>query len=196
MPNIRLDIDVGVLRKRLGLSEEQLPDDASDDQIAAAFASQTEKPEEREDHRVEEVEEPEAEPTRASRPAVPSGHVIVDEANWARMEEALKASQRIERKVHETERDRDVEDAITAGKFPPSRAEHYKLLYDKDPEGTKQLFADLAKDLVPVEARGVGKADDFDPDHAYPGEWLPEVQARRDAAESGRPLRAVMQAGD
>jgi hypothetical protein len=63
-------------------------------------------------------------------------------------------------------RDAIIEQAILAGKFPPTRRDHYRALYDADPEGTRGLIARLASALPAADIAGtLGEP-------AYPPEWL------------------------
>jgi hypothetical protein len=41
--------------------------------------------------------------------------------------------------------------AVQQGKFPPSRVDHYRGLYEADPIGTEQLLAALEPGLLPGE---------------------------------------------
>jgi Mu-like prophage I protein len=62
------------------------------------------------------------------------------------------ATARVEQiKAH---RERVLDAGIKAGKFAPARAEHYRALFESDPEGTEQLIDGLAEGLVPVDERG------------------------------------------
>ena len=47
--------------------------------------------------------------------------------------------------------------------------------HDADPEGTARLIIGMADNVVPVEARGTGRSDEFATHDAYPQHWLPEV---------------------
>jgi hypothetical protein len=51
------------------------------------------------------------------------------------------------------ERDTVLAGAMTNGKFPQSRLDHYKAMWDRDPDGTRRHVEALAAGLVPV---GVG----------------------------------------
>jgi hypothetical protein len=41
--------------------------------------------------------------------------------------------------------------AVQEGKFPPSRVDHYRALYETDAEGTEKLIAALTPGLPPGE---------------------------------------------
>jgi len=49
-------------------------------------------------------------------------------------------------------RDYLIEQAVTAGKFPPERAAHYREQYDRDAAGTERLLASLA--AIPMGVLG------------------------------------------
>jgi hypothetical protein len=48
--------------------------------------------------------------------------------------------------------------AVAAGKILPSRVDHYRIQYDRDPKGTEQLITALAAVLPPEEAARVSAA--------------------------------------
>jgi hypothetical protein len=132
------------LRERLGLAE-----DADEDAILAAVDALREtKPADGEhtDNKAEE-ETPAA-------PALPEGIVTIDEATLTQLREqasegvAARAQQRTEA------RDRALDDAIKAGKFPPARRDHWAKYYDADPEGARTTLASLEAGLVPLVDQG------------------------------------------
>jgi hypothetical protein len=55
-------------------------------------------------------------------------------------------------------RERLLAAAVAVGKFPESRVDHYRLLYDRDPKGTEQLIDALAAVLPPEHAARVSAA--------------------------------------
>jgi hypothetical protein len=205
-------VELSDLRERLGLTAEQLPDDATPEQIMAAFAQ--EPPESRQTP----TTPPEATPP-ASTPAagggddpagsretstpeevaaaaatartprnVPEGMIVIDPAVFASMEQRMKRQDRIEARFHEQDRDILLKEAVEAGKFPPARKPHYEKMYDADVEGTKALIASMAPNMIPVAERGGagGEIDTFSDEDAYPAEWLPEVNDKNRQVTVGR----------
>lgn len=91
--------------------------------------------------------------------AAADGTVRVDAATWAETQRqaregaAARAEQRTER------REALLSDAVKAGKFPPSRIDHYRKLHSADAKGTEKLIADLAAGTVPVTERGTARED-------------------------------------
>lgn len=84
------------------------------------------------------------------------------------------------------DRDRVIVDAVADGKIPPSRAEHWEQAWERDPEGTRTLLTasveqgGLAAGLLPVgDTIGAEHPTEDLTVEAYPSEWLPEVQQRR-----------------
>jgi hypothetical protein len=67
-----------------------------------------------------------------------------------------------------------VDDAIRAGKFAPSRREHWLRVAEADPEGTAQLLAGLTAGTVPVSDLGLPGGDGFDIDAEFAGIFPPE----------------------
>lgn len=157
-------MDPGKIREALGLSP-----DASDSDVTAALASAglvptaaTPEP---------TMNEPKPEPVAASLdPAkLPEGVMVLDasvvkalQAQAARGDAAFKEIQR-------NRRDQVLAAAVEAGKFPPSRLEHWTKLWDADPEGTERQVNSLAPGLVPVSASGYPGTETFEQDNAYYG---------------------------
>lgn len=188
---------IKLLRARLGVSAEVLPDDATDEQLSKVLAETPQEepppaetpPAETPPAETPPEETPPAETppaptteeaelvTAAQMPNLPNGMVLIDKEVWAGLQNDVKRHTNLERKLNEQERDQILAQAVTDGKFPPSRKSHYAGLYDKDPEGTKQFIASLAADIVPVEQRGTSQTVDWDEEDAYPSDWLPEIQA-------------------
>ncbi|SFK92543.1 ATP-dependent protease ClpP, protease subunit [Streptosporangium canum] len=135
------------LRERLGLNA-----DADEATILAAV-----------DEALAERAEPETTPAPAAEPVaaqLPEGTVLVDSERLAQLERqaaegvAARAQQRIEA------RDRDLDDAVRAGKFPPARREHWARLYDADPDGTRQTLNSLAEGTIPLADIGAPGGDE------------------------------------
>ena len=85
---------------------------------------------------------------------------------------------------HLDERERVVSAAIAAGKFPPSRRQHYEALYDASPDVAKQTIASLAALLPPTAASA-----DPPPGPAYNESWLSFYELRNiEAAKRGEHL--------
>lgn len=93
-------------------------------------------------------------------PAEPEGEgaeastVTVDRATWRETQRQAREGAEARGEQRRSARDQVIASAVEDGKFPPYRADHYRGLYDSDPEGTEQLIANLADGLVPVDERG------------------------------------------
>lgn len=148
--------DLSGIRSRLGL-----PDDADEAAILAALDEKLSKPATQPDP----ATEPEGAAEGAPAPApelvaagaakLPPGVVTIDADRLAALERDAKAgAAALNRQVTE-DRDRFIGEAVRAGKFAPARVEHWKVLWDKDPDGTRSTIDALAAGLVPVgEPRG------------------------------------------
>ncbi|MUN41414.1 phage protease [Actinomadura litoris] len=152
-------MDAALLRQALGLSPE-----ATDDEVRTALTTQgitPTPPAPAGDPEDQAPADPEGEGGDA--PAAPAtdpaetlapGTVTIDEAALAELREqalegvAARAQQRREA------RDRALDDAIKAGKFPPVRRPHWESYWDKDETGAKEALASLAPGLVPVQDAG------------------------------------------
>lgn len=145
------------LRERLGLAE-----DADEDAILAAVDALRETKPADEDGDQSAADKPADEAPAA--PMLPDGIVTIDEATLTQLREqasegvAARAQQRTEA------RDRTLDDAVKAGKFPPARRDHWAKYYDADPDGAKQALASLAAGLVPLADNGApGGEETVDP---------------------------------
>jgi hypothetical protein len=192
-------IDLDALRQRLGL-----PADATEEQINAALA-ETPEPEGEpggepegggEGDGGEQEGDGEGEPQGAqpqpvaARAALPEGVVAIDEQELQRLRAGAQTAEQLAADRAREDRDRILAQALTEGRFPRSRRDHWAQAWDRDPEGTRTLLtaseADggLARGLIPVEARGVEPTDEAggtpDAEHeAYMHSHFPQVMARR-----------------
>lgn len=123
----KMDVDVDVLRKRLGLAE-----DADETAIGEALTA-----------------EPEPVTASGDKPEIPEGMALVDSATLAELRQGAEAGIEVKASLARNERDSEITAAIGKGKFPGARREHYTKLWDADPEGTKALLASLEPGLVP-----------------------------------------------
>lgn len=185
----KMGLDTPALRERLGLTAEQLPDDATEEQINAAIAA---KPEPAvADEKPDDKPELEAETETAPATTAASSTVTVDREAWEatqRTQAELKAD--LETRTKAT-RDEKVNAAAKAGKFPPSRKEHYVKLMEADPEGTEALLDSMEPGVIPVNETEFGSADadgtgGAATSAAYDESWLTDSErARVKAAREG-----------
>lgn len=115
-----------------------------------------------------EAKAQDAESKVSAAAAADKGMVRVDAAQWTQMQQDVKAGQEARTEQRRQHRDSLISAAITDGKFPPARREHWQKLYDADPEGTEQTIATLAAGLVPLKDIGQGGGEpggDRDPEY-------------------------------
>lgn len=211
MGRVVVDIDAADLRRRLGLTDQQLPDDPTSEQIAAAFVIAEQPPQQPPQPPGGDPnppdpnqpppgdnpppEQPPQQPGEHQPPQqiaaghrnIPPGMLLVDETVFAGIQQDVQRHTQLERRLNQQDRDTLIAEAVSDGKFPPSRKDHYTKLYEADPEGTKEIIANLQPNVIPVEARGTGRSEDWNDEEAYPSEWLPEITARQaPASESKR----------
>lgn len=106
------------------------------------------------------------------------GTVTVDQQVWDDMQTRISGLEQIRASQQRTDRERAVDDAIKAGKFAPSRRDHWLRVYEADPEGTAQLLAGLTPGQVPVDDFGMpGVGDGPDIDAEFAGLFPPERKA-------------------
>jgi len=85
-----------------------------------------------------------------------AGAVVVDPAILQELQEGVHRGDAAWKQLHEQNRDRILDEAVRAGKFPPARRKHWELLYQSDPEGTTAQINQLAAGLVPTSPLGSG----------------------------------------
>lgn len=153
-------MDPAKVRERLGLD-----DDVSDDEVMealeyAGFITQKQG-------------EPAGETTPVAAAAgfvAPPGTMLVEASAMAERDERIRRLEAEQQRHRDGERDQIITDAIRDGKFPPARREHWVRLWNADAEGTRQVIATLARNMVPVAASGYSAADsdeEFDAEFAH-----------------------------
>jgi hypothetical protein len=160
-------VDPKKIREALGL-----PEDATDEQVAAKLAEQEglklqAVPDEEEtpagEGAGEEDEEgaPAGESEEEGAAELPDGTVAIDKDTLEELKVAASRADTLFEKDRVTQRDAMLDKAQGEGRFPRSRREHYAKAFDTDPEGTKKLLTasaaegGLAPGIVPVDkARG------------------------------------------
>lgn len=207
---------IRLLRERLGLSETELPDDASQEQITAALSAEAspegdgedesgsgappaESSDDDEGDGEQEGQPAEGEPepagATASKFEVPDGFKLVDEAAWSEVQAGAKAGANLAAREAIKDRDGTIAAAVKAGKFPPVRAAHYKKAWDRDPEGTRALIDILPDDSVPVTVRASQGDGDMSND-AYDESLLSPGERKRIAAARSGEDHTITVGGD
>ena len=103
-------------------------------------------------------QQPEATPApqQPAQPAAATGVMTIDAAAWQGTQARMRELEEDKKRRDKAERDEVVQAAVLAGKFPAARREHWRALWDKDPEGTRSTIAALAPGVVPVAELGYG----------------------------------------
>jgi hypothetical protein len=109
-------------------------------------------------------------------PVVLDGTFLVDGEIIRDWRDRAAAGDQAVRDLAVRERDTVLAAACGVGKFPQSRMEHYKTMWDRDPDGTRKHVDALAAGLVPMDGpRGANFSGDPD----MPGDYA-EQKAYRD----------------
>lgn len=176
------------VRESLGLAE-----DATEEQVLEALASQKETETEVEVEVETEVETPVAEV--AEPVAAAEGTKVVDAEELENLRAGAAAGIEAKQKEEQRERDAFLDAAVKAGKFSPARKEHWNTLLEKDPEGTKATIDNLEDGMIPVTENGSAPSSEMlaSGDRGYPVEWLPEVAAREANEQAGTAPDRVIQ---
>jgi hypothetical protein len=101
-------------------------------------------------------------------PQISEGTYLVDSAILRDYQQRALAGDAAAHQLRVNERDQVLAEAMRVGKFPQARLDHYRQLWDKDPEGTRQHVDALAAGLVPVGTGAKGQPG-YDPD--MPGDF-------------------------
>jgi phage I-like protein len=97
---------------------------------------------------------------------LPEGIVAIDAAQLGELRAAAAAGLEAHRRQERDDRDRLVTQAVSDGRIPPARREHWLAQLAADP-GAAAVLASLAP-VVPVEATGyAGGAETTDDDAVY-----------------------------
>jgi hypothetical protein len=146
------------MREALGLSP-----DATDTEVATAFAAslQTATP-------AAPVTPSLTEVTASTR--VPDGMMVVDASVISSLQDQARKGEAAFAEIQKNRRDTVISAAISSGKFPPARKEHYEGMWAADPVGAEATINNLAAGLVPVNAAsgypGTG-SETFEQDETY-----------------------------
>lgn len=108
--------------------------------------------------------------------------VTIDAEQYRQLQSAAEQGVAARRRQLDEDRDRELEQAVLAGKFPASRVDHYRRLWDADEDGTREVLAGLAPNTIPVSELGetpdpvlAGKGGD----DLYPSDWLSAAERAR-----------------
>lgn len=107
--------------------------------------------------------------TPGKTPTNAPGTVTVDRQVWDDMQTRINKLEKVRASQQRNDRERMVDDAIRAGKFAPSRREHWLRVAEADPEGTAQLLAGLTPGSVPISDLGLPGGDGVDLDVEFAG---------------------------
>lgn len=88
------------------------------------------------------------------------GTITVDREIWDGMHKRIARLEEIRAAQAETERDRTLAAAVSDGKFAPSRVEHWRRLWDADPQGTAEVLTTLTAGTVPTADIGMPGGED------------------------------------
>lgn len=151
-------INLEALRKRANLSEEQLPDDATEEQINEALSAEPEEPDTDEDESDEDETEEGDDETVVENDNKDA--VTVDASAYKAMQARLAALEKKEDGREKVAQLSEVDQAIKDRKIPPSRKAHYLSLMTRDPKGTKEFLNKLEKDAVPGGEIGTSRSNE------------------------------------
>jgi hypothetical protein len=167
-------IDIAALRSRTGLSETELPDDATEDQINTALqatpAEPVAEPETEPEATPETAPVTEPEATPESEPAAASRTVAVDRTQFEQMQRDAAAGAAARREQLSAALDRDADDAVLDGRITPASRGEWRAAIDpgENPdapalaraEAEKKALKGLTAGRVPVDGPRGGQPSD------------------------------------
>ena len=156
------DEQKAALRAQLGLAEDAELDEAA---IAAGVAALADK---------------NATAMAAASRKLPSGVIAVEQEAWDNMNKRVQAGEAARAAQLRDQRDTVIQAAVRDGKLSPARRKHWERLWDADPDGTREVLAGLAKNVVPVDDIGVagGSMSDELLDEEYRSLFPPSFPAK------------------
>lgn len=114
------------------------------------------------------------------------GTVVLDAAEFARMQDAIKEGQEARQVQLTQERDRVLADAMSAGKFAPARLKDWERMWEANPDHTKTVVAGLTPGVIPTRELGYSGDPDAYSDGQFDGLFPDRALAARDRLTQNR----------
>lgn len=195
-----MGIDIPALRARLGLSETDLPDDATEEQINAALAAEPDEPEADEPPEVDPPEEPaevDINDEAAVAAALRSGRVrIVDASVWEETRQGAQAGTELRNERDRNENRAFLDQAVRDSRIPRSSLNSYLTQMNGPDESgrgparasIREMISKLEKGVVaPTVEDGHSEGEDDHTTATQAGTGLfPDLEKRRAAAAGGQ----------
>jgi hypothetical protein len=205
MTRVAANIDLSALRSRLGLTEDQLPDDATEDQINEVIANPpgtspdpnvTAHPEQGEPGTPEAGGLEPGEPSEGGTnrgslgpgdPSLAASGAVVDAETLAQLQRDAAAGREARAEQLRVERQNVVAAAVSDGRIPPTRRDHYLSLMERDDAGTREFLNSLTPGAsVPVGEVGHGESVDASASEYIDTHLSPEERNRIALARQGQ----------
>jgi hypothetical protein len=194
-------IDIPALRGALDLSETDLPDDATEEQINEAIAAHASDDGGTEDEAgaeggdggsEEEVEETEQTPEAIAAAAAKLGLRVVDATVWDETHRGAKAGLEISREQARAANEKFLDEHIKEGRIAPAtRASYLSQMNGPSNDGngpakaaTKEFIEKLPKGVVPIGEIGHSEGETTQASSQGTG-LFPDLEARRAKAQEG-----------
>ena len=105
-----------------------------------------------------------AAPPPAAQPAKPTataaGTMVIDQSAWDEQQTRIQRLEAQDAKRRVEQRDQVIAQAVADGKFKGDRKDHWKRLWDADPEGTRSVIDGLTKGVIPTNELGYAGDDE------------------------------------
>jgi hypothetical protein len=179
------DVDIASIRQAAGLTAEQLPDDATAEQVAEALRTTPAPAPAPEGDAAPEAAAEEPEPVAAQAPNIPEGMVLVEADTINELRAGAQRGTEARDLLDRQERDQIIAQAMQDGRIRPAARGDWEQRWERDREETRTLLtaeADkggLPKGLVPLEARGAtrSESDETNDDGQGTG-WFPQLEQK------------------
>ena len=123
-----------------------------------------------------------AEAGKAAAKGMPPGVVVLDQAEYDQLAAQVQQGVKAHTRMLASDREEALAAAVRAGKFSASRMDHWRGVWDANPEGTAKVLAGLTPGVVPVGDIGSlgGPETDEDWDPAF-ARLFPQSYSREPA---------------
>lgn len=169
---VTVPVDLDNLRRVLGL-----PEDATEEQIQAKLTEVSEAtaatPPVEDPKPVPEVTPPTSTP--------PNGTVTIDQETLASLQRNAQLGAQAFERDRSRDRDTFLSAAVSEGKFPPARVQHWKDAWETEykhlgnADGIKATIDAMPAGLIPIGSIGVTPSEEVVQGVTYPTNWLPEL---------------------
>lgn len=183
-----------VANERLAESPEPTPGTEPGTEPETPATSPGETPDVEPEATPEDTPPGDAEPEATAPEQIAASVVSIDRGTLAQLQKDAQLGRKAHDKQEADEDSKILTEAMEKGKFPPARLEHWTALMKADREGTIATLETLAENVIPIDQRARQESTESGSAGGYPQEWLPEVEAMKAQAATGKRPQVQMEA--